>query len=265
MDILKVPVQETPNQQTLLLLKSMRLLEMQLAQMKHDMSYLMWQVHRNHGAASISAPERMKIRDEVCAYIETLKDFNPEVIYGGHESREGLLEFILTERLVGVEADSIALEFGVFKGKSLSIISRLFSGKVYGFDSFEGIPTTELIWDKGRFNNPQGIAYPLKPNTELVKGWFKDTMPDFVKAHDLSKVKLLHMDCDIYSSAKEIFEVVGPHLPKDVIIVFDEYWNYKGWKDGEFKAFHEFLAATGRTYTYLGYMDAGNQVAVKLH
>ena len=31
------------------------------------------------------------------------------------------------------------------------------------------------------------------------------------------------------------------------MIVFDEYFNYPGWRGHEFKAFQEFVAETGRT------------------
>jgi hypothetical protein len=36
--------------------------------------------------------------------------------------------------------DGIALEFGVFSGRTLGIISRDFPDKSYGFDSFLGLP-----------------------------------------------------------------------------------------------------------------------------
>jgi hypothetical protein len=217
----------------------------------------------NVDASSINGPQKMRIRDEVRAYIATCKDFKAHSIPGGYASRLKLLSATLNE--YPMTADDVVLEFGVFRGKSLSVLSQKCPGAVYGFDSFEGLPESAQIWQKGIFYNPEGLAYPVGQNVKLVKGWFKDTIAEFVKQQDMSKVKLVHIDCDIYSSAKEIFETIGPHLAPETLIVFDEYWNYEGWQEGEFKAFHEFIGKSGRTYTYLAYMDAGHQVAVRLH
>lgn len=214
-------------------------------------------------ASSISAPQKRRIRDEVCAYISTLKNFEAKAMSGGYGSRLNLVSFAIEQ--AALAKDDITLEFGVFKGESLALISQRSPGKVYGFDSFEGLPASELIWKKGQFNNPGGLAYRVGPNTELVKGWFSDTIPPFVESHDMAKVKLLHMDCDIYSSSVQIFELAIEHMPQEFILLFDEYWNYEGWRDGEFKAFHDFLKKTGRTYEYLAYMDAGNSVCVRMH
>ena len=46
------------------------------------------------------------------------------------------------------------------------------------------------------------------------------------------------------------------------VIVFDEYLNYPGWQNHEFKAFQEFVKANNVRYTYLGY--ARQQVAVRI-
>jgi hypothetical protein len=44
--------------------------------------------------------------------------------------------------------------------------------------------------------------------------------------------------------------------------VFDEYLNYPGWRDHEFRAFQEFVAETGRQYEYLSVVPSHQQVAV---
>jgi hypothetical protein len=46
------------------------------------------------------------------------------------------------------------------------------------------------------------------------------------------------------------------------VIVFDEYFNYPFWREGEFKAFQEFIQARNCRYRYLGY--AHKQVATKV-
>ncbi|PWV51531.1 class I SAM-dependent methyltransferase [Chitinophaga sp. S165] len=157
--------------------------------------------------------------------------------------------------------DGLILEFGVFSGKTINHIAEKLPGhQVYGFDSFEGLPE---FWrdgyEKGHFavtELPQVAA-----NVTLVKGWFDQTLPDF-KAKNDSALAYLHVDCDLYSSAKTIFDMLKDNIVAGTVIVFDEYFNYPGWMEGEFKAFHEFLAETGKEYKYLTYNVKHEQVAV---
>jgi hypothetical protein len=53
-------------------------------------------------------------------------------------------------------------------------------------------------------------------------------------------------------------------LQADCIIVFDEYFNYPDWKNGEYKAFAEYIAESGRSFEYIAYVRNGTQVAVRL-
>ena len=48
------------------------------------------------------------------------------------------------------------------------------------------------------------------------------------------------------------------------VIVFDEYFNYSGWEEGEFRAFQEFVAARKLSYEYLTYNREHQQVAVRI-
>jgi hypothetical protein len=213
---------------------------------------------------SIMGPERETTRKEVCDYIATVDGFSAKALGGGYSSRLKLIKYGLEQ--AKLNDGDIAIEFGVCTGESLSVMSMLCPKcKIYGFDSFEGLPHDELGWKKGQFAHSMQLDYPTGPNVELIKGWFSDTLPPFVEKIDLGKVRFVHVDSDLYSSAKDIFNTLFKRLPHEVTIVFDEYWNFKGWKDTEFKAFKEFLDETGRTYTYEAYMDCGQQVAVTLH
>ena len=44
---------------------------------------------------------------------------------------------------------------------------------------------------------------------------------------------------DIYKPTKFVLEKIKPYLSKGAILIFDEYYNYVGWKNYEFKAFQE--------------------------
>ena len=44
---------------------------------------------------------------------------------------------------------------------------------------------------------------------------------------------------DTYGPTKYTLEKVKPYLVSNAIIIFDEYYNYIGWEEGEYKAFKE--------------------------
>ncbi len=63
----------------------------------------------------------------------------------------------------------------------------------------------------------------------------------------------MHVDCDIYSSTKNIFDMLDSKIKSGTIIVFDEYFNYRNWQQHEFKAFQEFVVQTNIKYEYLAF------------
>jgi hypothetical protein len=89
-------------------------------------------------------------------------------------------------------------------------------------------------------------------------------LPQFAATHGDSKVAFIHVDCDLYSATKTVFDQLGAMLQAGCIIVFDEYFNYPEWQLGEYKAFAEYVARTGRSFEYLAYVRTGGQVAVRL-
>jgi hypothetical protein len=121
---------------------------------------------------------------------------------------------------------------------------------LHGFDSFEGLPEawSGYTLTKGAF--ARETTPTVEPNVQLVKGWFDDTLPTFV-AENPTPVAFVHVDSDIYSSAKTVLEHVGPGLRAGSVIVFNEYFNYPNWKQHEYRAWQEYCAATGTIYEYL--------------
>lgn len=77
--------------------------------------------------------------------------------------------------------NTLWLEFGVASGKTINYISQFTKDKVYGFDSFEGLPEKWRDgFDKGAFSR-NGNLPQVNNNVELIKGWFNETLPDFIK------------------------------------------------------------------------------------
>ncbi|MCU4159632.1 class I SAM-dependent methyltransferase [Acidiphilium sp. AL] len=169
---------------------------------------------------------------------------------------------LLRFALVRAPEQGLVLEFGVEKGLSIACLGNATKRTVHGFDSFEGLPedwvgTAET---RGAFNR-RGALPKVPANVRLHVGWFDATLPAFL-AETTEPVSLLHIDCDIYSATATIFSLLAPRIVPGTVIVFDEYFNYPGWRQHEYKAFQEFCASSGRRYRYLGYAGEKGHVAV---
>ena len=161
-------------------------------------------------------------------------------------------------------ADGLVLEFGVEKGASLRHLAGLTQRPVDGFDSFEGLPgdwsgTKEA---KGAFSL-RGKLPRVPANARLHVGWFDQTLPEFLR-QDAQACALIHVDCDIYASTVSIFAALNGRIGPGTVIVFDEYFNYPGWRQHEYKAFQEFIANTGLKYRYIGFSAEKGHVAVQI-
>ena len=159
-------------------------------------------------------------------------------------------------------APGLICEFGVFKGRSLNFIASRIPSPICGFDSFEGLP--EDWWDgvpRGTFRVDRLPS--VASNVELVKGWFDQTLPPFLATH-AGDALFLHIDSDLYSSAKTVFDNLAPRIKPGTIIAFDEYFNYPGWEFGEHRAFQESVEKYGWEFKYLGYTPRTEQVAVEI-
>lgn len=159
-------------------------------------------------------------------------------------------------------ADGMALEFGVFSGSTLRVIAQARGGRgVYGFDSFQGLPEDwRAGYTAGTFD---ADGLPDVPGAELVVGLFADTLPGFLAEHD-GPVAFLHVDCDLYSSTVTVLEHVGPRLREGSVVVFDEYFNYPGWREHEHRAWREYTDRAGVKFRYEGFTVDNEQVVVRL-
>ena len=156
------------------------------------------------------------------------------------------------------------LEFGVASGNTINYISKNTTNIVYGFDSFEGLPEKWRDgFDKGVFSRGGNLP-KVNKNVVLIKGWFDKTLPEFMNKHKKKKITFIHIDCDLYSSTKTIFNLVKNNLDKNCIIVFDELINYPGYTGdkGELKAWYEFITKNKIKYKFIGYH--GEKVGLQL-
>jgi len=82
----------------------------------------------------------------------------------------------------------------------------------------------------------------------------------------MEKAAFLHIDSDLYSSAKTILHWLDERIVENTVILFDEYFNFPFWQHHEFKAFQEFVQKNNVRYEYLCYCTAsyGSNVAVRI-
>lgn len=152
-----------------------------------------------------------------------------------------------------IDQNDIALEFGVYKGTTINLIAK-YVELVYGFDSFEGLPEdwSDVI-KKGQFK--MDTLPKVDDNVILIKGLFQDTLDIFLNKNKNLNIKLIHIDCDLYSSALYVLNKLIEYniLKSGVIIVFDEIINYYNFIDnGELLALYDTLVKKKIKYEWIG-------------
>ena len=178
--------------------------------------------------------------------------------------RAGIQKYAITESLINDESQTkFYLEFGVYKGESSNFFSN-YVKKLYAFDSFEGLRENWVGFadqKKGTFNLNKKIP-KLKSNVEPIVGWVQDTLENFLKKNN-PNINFVHFDVDTYESTKYILVKIKPFLNKNAILLFDQLYNYDGWKNGEYKALQEVFKED--EYTYTAFNLKSSQVVIKLN
>ena len=158
------------------------------------------------------------------------------------------------------KVEGLVLEFGVRHANSTRQLSSLAMQDVHGFDSFEGIP--EDWHDEGRGSySTKGIIPKVPSNIHLHPGWFDATLPTFL-ADNSANVRLINIDCDIYSSTKTVLDLLAKRIVKGTVIIFDEYIGNQHWRKDEFKAFQEAVKDYGWSYEYIAFSFFTKQIVV---
>jgi hypothetical protein len=169
---------------------------------------------------------------------------------------------LLDAAIDAAQPNDLCCEFGVFRGETINHIASRWKGKVHGFDSFAGLPEDwKANYRAGHFK--VDALPPVLPNVVLHKGLFHETIPKFLRAWT-EPLGFLHIDCDLYSSTQTIFEKLADRIVPGTVIQFDEFFNYPGWRSGEYRAFEEFRANCHVDVEYIGYVSSGEQLAIKI-
>lgn len=163
------------------------------------------------------------------------------------------------------------MEFGIMNGETAIAAYRQLRGivtDIYGFDTFTGHPAQQAV-DKvhaeyspyffegnykaqGReFAQTMINAATLLPreNIHLYEGKFVDTLPAFDTGQltDKGFPVCVMVDCDLYSSAVDVFNFLTPILQTGTWLLVDDWWCYRGDpKLGVRRCMDEWLHDNGR-------------------
>jgi len=158
----------------------------------------------------------------------------------GHYPGQTKLREVAALRANSNDVSNTWAEFGVEAGRSAFFLSHYLpkDGRFFLFDSFQGLPED---WGDAWACDPPVFE---DPRLVVVPGWFDDTLPHESMTGPLG---LIHIDCDLYSSTKTVLERLDTQIVPRTVILFDEFWGYPNWRDGEYKALIEW----DREFTYL--------------
>lgn len=156
------------------------------------------------------------------------------------------------------------IECGVYHGRTVTLLANWASGRqVHGFDSFQGLPEAWSASEPAGSYSTGGQLPAVPETVQLVPGWFAETLPEFAATLE-APIALLHVDCDLYRSAVDVLDALGPKLAPGSIVVFDEYTGYAGWREHEYRAWQEHLRATGTRARLIGAQLLGQSAAFEI-
>lgn len=153
-------------------------------------------------------------------------------------------------------------EFGVRRGTSIRVLAGGTEQTIHGFDSFVGLPEP---WVKA----PAGVLtaggeLPEVPaNVTLHAGWFEDSLPSFLAAHE-GPLSFANIDCDIYSSSRTVLWALADRIRPGTILLFDELIGNRSWRQDEYKALTEYAEHFGVDWEVLAINLPNKQVCVRI-
>jgi len=161
----------------------------------------------------------------------------------------------------------LVLEFGVFHGRSLRIIAtapaiQAQGCHVHGFDSFAGLPEDWNHEAAGSYST-QGRQPEVPGNVSLHAGWFSASLDAFLHEHP-EPVALVHLDCDLYSSTRDVLQGLQDRLQAGTVLVFDELLAYPGYEQHELRAWQECMRDWPGSFRVIGASFMGRAVAFQL-
>jgi len=145
-----------------------------------------------------------------------------------------LAKYFLPKILDRAAGGSI-VEFGSFRGGSAIFLAAVVRSldlnvKVYGLDTFEGMPPVDKGVDAHNTGDFAGVDLKelnafvqksgLAEHLEFVRGVFEATAPELLVR--IPPVLLAHIDCDVYNSVAYAWDAVKPFMADGGYVAFDD-------------------------------------------
>ena len=174
-------------------------------------------------------------------------------------TREAMWTFV-ADRVAAIDY----LEFGVHEGHSILYFSqqnKWADSRFFGFDCFTGLPEDwNVDFARGRFDTGGRAPETTDPRVEFVVGMLQDTLPKFLRSFRTDRQIVVHIDCDLYSSALYCLTKLDAILPRGSILIFDEFGDVLH----EFRAAHDYMSSYRRGFRVICSPDDFFTVAVEL-
>ena len=207
----------------------------------------------------------------------------------GRPDRRSMLHFAF-EFAAKSNLDGCYAEFGCFQGTSFSRAFHSYEHwleqckknkwnmtrqTMFAFDSFAGLPTLDekdqvedyTLFFAGQYAcseddfrarlAEQGVDMEL---VKTVPGFYEDSLtPELKKELNFPSPVVVHIDCDLRSSAATVLDFLTDRVQDGVVFMFDDYYCYRGNpRHGVRRAFDDWLESTGYVSThYMNYAWAG--------
>jgi hypothetical protein len=134
------------------------------------------------------------------------------------------------------------------------------NARFYGFDTFTGLPEDWGHFKKGDMSNGNEPPKIEDNRHQFYQGLFQTTLPDFLKTYNNDRMKVIHLDADIYTATLFVLTSLSPFLRKGDILLFDEF----NVPMHEYKAFTEWISSFYLDYTVIGEVNNYFQVAIRI-
>jgi O-methyltransferase len=163
------------------------------------------------------------------------------------------------------------VEFGISEGRWVNFLWELteeigLDRRIYGFDSFEGLPPRHPDYDTSNWYTGQyacgweqvrkNVKADERKRIKLVKGFFDKSLrgADAKLAETFCYVRI---DSDLYESAVHCLNYLAPRLVDGAVLIFDDWPHRRGI--GEQRAFEEWLPQVPHLrFEFLFYNTAGH-------
>jgi len=156
----------------------------------------------------------------------------------------------------------------VYKGESFKLFYNLLKknnleNSLYGFDSFLGLNHNMRGHDVPEKSFNLNALNPLKKYKNVIQGQIGVKLKDFLlKKKGL--IKFMHIDTDTYETCLFILKKTKSRMAKNSIILFDEIYNFSGWKEGEYKALTEVYKNNEYNFIAFGKENMRQEAAIML-